>query len=143
MKLSEIKKLSQYLPSQNPGAFAANLSEEMLKLGMDPGNFYQELEMTSRYVDTHQTVSFSSSSVMLHSHNFYEFLYCHSTGGVEYLVGADRYRLQRGDVILIPPGISHCPLVPEQLTEPYRRDVLWISPVMIDQLEEIIPAQER
>jgi AraC-like DNA-binding protein len=80
---------------------------------------------------------------MLHSHNFYEFLYCNSTGGVEYLVGADRYRLQRGDVILIPPGISHCPLVPEQLTEPYRRDVLWISPEMIDQLEEIIPAQER
>ena len=106
-------------------------------------NIYQEVEMTSRYVDTHQAVSFSSSSVMLHSHNFYEFLYCHSTGGVEYLVGADRYRLQRGDVILIPPGISHCPLVPEQLTEPYRRDVLWISPVMIDQLEEIIPAQER
>ena len=106
-------------------------------------NIYQEVGMTSRYVDTHQAVSFSSSSVMLHSHNFYEFLYCHSTGGVEYLVGADRYRLQRGDVILIPPGISHCPLVPEQLTEPYRRDVLWISPEMIDQLEEIIPAQER
>ena len=30
-------------------------------------NIYQEVEMTSRYVDTHQAVSFSSSSVMLHS----------------------------------------------------------------------------
>lgn len=104
---------------------------------------YQEIEMTSRYVDTHETVTYSNAQVNLHSHSFYEILFCHSTGGVEYLVGPDRYRLQQGDVILIPPGISHRPLLPEQMTEPYRRDVLWISADVMDQLETMVPPESR
>ena len=106
-------------------------------------DIYQELEMSSRYVDTHQNVTWSNSRVNLHSHNFYEILFCHSAADVEYLVGAERYRLQKGDVIMIPPGISHRPLIPEQLSEPYRRDVLWINPDLIDQLELLVPWEDR
>ena len=109
----------------------------------DQGAVYQELEMTSRYVDTHQDVSLGNSRVSLHSHDFYEFLYCHSASDVEYLVGAERYRLQKGDVVMIPPGVSHRPLLPEHMAEPYRRDVLWISPDLIEQLEQQVPPQER
>lgn len=107
------------------------------------GGFYQELEMQSRFVDTHQNVTVANSQVNLHSHNFYEFLFCHNAGGVEYLVGANRYRLQKGDVIMIPPGISHRPLLPDHLAEPYRRDVLWISQEMMEQMEIVIPEQEQ
>ena len=46
---------------------------------------------------------------------------------LDYLVGTQRYRLQRGDIVIIPPGISHRPLFLDLLTEPYRRMVLWIS----------------
>lgn len=109
----------------------------------DHTGFYQELEMRTKYVDTHQDITYTNFQVNLHSHNFYEFLFCHTAADAEYLVGANRYRLQKGDVILIPPGISHRPLLPEQLTEPYRRDVLWISQELMEQLEKNLPEEER
>ena len=134
MKIEEVLKSSE--KTLNPtGAYSRGQAE--------PENVYQEIEMTSRYVDTHQDVTWSNSLVNLHSHNFYELLFCHSAADVEYLVGAERYRLQKGDVIMIPPGISHRPLIPEQLSEPYRRDVLWINPDLIDQLESVVPRESR
>ena len=143
MKLEEIKKLSSRL-GQMGEHFSVLKAEELLAgAGIEPGTIYQELEMTSRYVDTHQDVTYSNAHVNLHSHNFYEFLFCHTAADVEYLVGAERYRLQKGDVILIPPGISHRPLLPENLREPYRRDVLWINPDVMDQLEVMTPVEER
>ena len=89
--------------------------------------FYQELEMRSRYVDTQQDIISSNSRMYLHSHIFYEIVCCQNASDVEYLVDAERYRLQRGDIIMIPPGISHRPLLPEQMAEPYRRDLMWLS----------------
>lgn len=74
--------------------------------------------MTSRYVDTHRNTSYSNSNIQLHSHTFYELLYVSSSAGAEYLVGSERYRLQRGDIIFVPPGISHRPLLPEGMTAP-------------------------
>jgi len=143
VKIEEVLKLSEKV-SNSGGKISPARAEELLRsAGLEPGNVYQELEMTSRYVDTHQDVTWSNSRVNLHSHNFYEILFCHSGADVEYLVGAERYRLQRGDVILIPPGVSHRPLVPETMGEPYRRDVLWISADMMDQLEQLVPADTR
>ena len=75
--------------------------------------------------------------VRLHSHTFYEVLYCRNTCGAEYLVGAVRYRLQRGDIVLVPPGVSHRPLLPEKMAEPYKRYVLWISPEFIQMAAEL------
>ena len=102
------------------------LQQLLLERGLSAGNFYQEIEMDSAYVDAHEDISTSRDEVQLHSHTFYELIYCHS-GSLDYLVGTQRYRLQRGDIVIIPPGISHRPLFLDLLTEPYRRMVLWIS----------------
>ncbi len=143
MKLEELKNLSSQLEEEGAD-FSVIKAEEYLKnSGIEPGTIYQELEMRSRYVDTHQDVTLSNAQVNLHSHNFYEILCCQNTGGAEYLVGADRYRLQKGDVILIPPGVSHRPLLHETMNEPYRRDVLWISTELVDQLEQQVPRENR
>jgi len=128
VKLTDIRKLTANLSQEygplNPGRY----HDALRSLGYEPGTLYQELEMESRYVDTHQDTSWSNANVSLHSHTFYEVLCCRNTCGAEYLVGSERYRLQKGDIILIPPGISHRPLLPEHMAEPYCRDVLWISP---------------
>lgn len=128
MKLTDIRKvahvLTPELERQDPAAYNALLQS----LGYEPGALYQELEMDSKYVDTHQDTSWSNANVSLHSHTFYEVLCCRNTCGAEYLVGSERYRLQKGDIIFISPGVSHRPLLPEHMTEPYRRDVLWLSP---------------
>ena len=82
------------------------LQQLLLERGLSAGNFYQEIEMDSAYVDAHEDISTSRDEVQLHSHTFYELIYCHS-GSLDYLVGTQRYRLQRGDIVIIPPGISH------------------------------------
>jgi len=97
------------------------------QIGIDPTNLYQELEMSSRYVNTHRDTSYSNATVSLHSHNYIEILYCRTSSDVEYLIGSERYKLQKGDIVFVPPGVSHRPIMPEKLTVPYERDVLWIS----------------
>ena len=101
--------------------------------GIDFQNVYQELEMSDPFVETHRDVSYSNAQLTLHSHTFYELLYCCNNCGAEYLVGADRYRLQKGDIVFVPPGSSHRPLLPDHMQEPYERYVLWISQEFIDQ----------
>lgn len=127
MKMEEVGKLSAELAKYYSENGLDGVQEHLKTIGFEPNRFYQELEMTSRYVDTHQDISTSNSQVNLHSHTFYEILCCQNTCDVEYLVGAERYRLQKGDVVIIPPGTSHRPLLPEHMAEPYRRDVMWLS----------------
>lgn len=144
MKLSEIQKLMQRMAFPADAPRPKNQQEILRKLGLEPGSIYQELEMESRYVDTHRDVSWSNATVSLHSHSFYEILFCRNTCGAEYLVGSERYRLQKGDIILIAPGISHRPLLPEDMPEPYKRDVIWLSTEFMEALCQSFPSiQER
>ena len=127
---------------QHTEADHLRMQELLREMGINPDNFYQELEMSSRYVNTHRDVSFSTTRVNLHSHNYVEILYCKSSSDVEYLIGSDRYRLQKGDIVYIPPGISHRPIMPEKLTVPYERDVLWISTEFMDMVMNMYPDED-
>ena len=142
MKLSELQKLADKLPRKDTPQAQQMLFDMMREMGMDPGNFYQELEMESRFVDAHRDISWTNTNLHLHSHAFYEVLYCCNTCGAEYLVGTERYRLQKGDIIIVLPGISHRPLLPEQMTEPYKRYVLWISPEFVNRSQQTFPDKE-
>lgn len=138
MKLSDLRLLRDSLSTLSAESSRQQLNEHLTAMGLDPENLYQELEMTSRFVDTHRDISPANAPVQLHSHAFYEILYCCSTGDVEYLVGTDRYRLQKGDVIIIPPGISHRPLLSEEMAEPYKRYVLWLSMEFAQMLRQML-----
>lgn len=139
MKFHELRKIAGQIGDSAGHQDQRQFREYLRSLGMDPDDLYQELEMTSRYVDTHRDVSYPDSTVQLHSHNFYELLHCSNTCGAEYLIDARRYRLQKGDIIIVPPGVSHRPLLPETMTEPYRRDVLWVSMDFFARLHEMFP----
>ena len=139
MKLEEVQKITEQLMQVQTSGRQEMTPELLRALGIEPGNVYQELEMTSRYVDTHQDTSLSNSIMNLHSHTFYEVLAVRSSGGAEYLVDAQRYKLQRGDIIIVPPGVSHRPLLPEVMTEPYKRDVIWMSAEFMKGLAQTFP----
>lgn len=136
MKLDELNRLL----TKGTGIYGFTLQEreqlreQLVDEGVDWANMYQELEMSHRYVDTHRDESAAGEFISLHSHSFYELLFCRSNSGVEYLLGPSRYRLQRGDLIFAPPGVSHRPILPKGLAEPYRRDVVWMSPEFIIQM---------
>lgn len=143
MKLNELKLLST-LQEQNPKEIERLLKEH----SFDLSSVYQELEMNSRFVDTHMDISTGDIPVNLHSHSYYEMVYVLSNSGTQYLAGTKRYLLQRGDIILVPPGIGHKPLFPTELAEPYRRIVIWFSTDFIDGMKSIlasdsIPKEER
>lgn len=101
-------------------------------------NYYQELEMDSLYVNTHRDVSYEPESLQLHSHSFFEIIYCES-GHIQYLIADKRYQIHAGDVILVPPGVSHRPLFYNEMTEPYSRIVLWVSTDYISKLASLCP----
>ena len=113
MKLSEMQKYKELVSAHKRSEIS---NEELQKTFITDGailsNLYQEMEMDSDSVDCHDDVNYTKDSIQLHSHTFYEMLYCRS-GNVQYLLGAERYRVRRGDIIFIPPwsgGLKAAPL---------------------------------
>ena len=101
-------------------------------------NYYQELEMDSPYVNTHRDVSLTPEAVQLHSHNFFEIIYV-ERGDLQYLISDKRYQIHPGDIILLPPGVSHRPLFYSTMSEPYSRIVLWLSTEYVNNLVSFCP----
>lgn len=97
---------------------------------------YQQLEMEPPDVQFYQeTITLGSEDqamIQLHAHPFYELIYCREASGMEYLVGHSFYRPEPGDVIFVPPGVSHRLLLPEQPPSSYSWDVLWLSRRFMD-----------
>ena len=124
MQPAEIKTLFELIKKSGIHPAPETLSKNELEaLSQDPDakvklfralggagiNLYQELEMSSPYVNTHRDVSYGPENLQLHSHAFFELIYCEG-GTIQYLIGDTRYRIHAGDVILVPPGISHRPI---------------------------------
>ncbi len=140
MKLSSIRKNNQHDHIHYSKLNPAQLQEYLRECGIDTPNFYQELEMDSPYADIHMDISYSNATMQFHSHAFYELICCHNSCGAEYLVGTERYKLQKGDIIFVPPDISHRAMLPEQPYEPYKRDVLWVSTELIGLILKMNPS---
>ena len=127
MKLSEISHLKQILSNVPPELLTPEyIRSKAQKAGISLDDAYQELEMEDPLVDTHEDPGSANEVVQLHSHNYYEILYICS-GNIQYLIKTERYRIQKGDIIIVPPGISHQPILNDDLKEPYKRYVLWLS----------------
>ena len=139
MKLSMLREISRRFSAPTNQEEYQKLKEQLWLEGIDFQNFYQELEMSAPMAETHRDESFTNATITLHSHAFYEMLFCRTSDGVEYLVGADRYRLQAGDIVLVAPGVSHRPLLPESMAVPYKRDIIWFSQELVGQFSQMLP----
>lgn len=139
MKLDELSRLSASVADDASVEKWERLRQKVEEQGLNWSGLYQELEMSHRYVDAYRHESLESGHVPLHSHSFYELMYCRNSCGMEYLLGPNRYRLQRGDLVFAPPGINHRPLLTNQLVEPCRREVIWISREFVGLLTQSFP----
>lgn len=140
MKINEMKNLPEFQDFFRTNGYIKprDVQAALLAAGIPCVNFYQEVEMNSRYVNAHSDVNYSGDIIQLHSHSFYEILYTRS-GTIQYLLGDERYSLKQGDIVFVPPGLSHRPLVTEPMEAPYRRYVLWLSAEYIQQIRNISP----
>ena len=89
MKLDDVRRLAEVSQPFSPED-QQKVHEYLISVGIDPSNLYQELEMSSPFVNTHRDVTYTPRPVSLHSHNYIEILFCQSVSGVEYLLGSDR-----------------------------------------------------
>lgn len=142
MKLTMIRELSQRFAPPTNQEELQKIWEVLKQEGLDFQNFYQELEMSKPMVETHRDETYTNASVTLHSHSFYEMIYCRTSDRVEYLVGTDRYRLQSGDIVIVAPGVSHRPLLPDGMSVPYKRDIIWFSEAFVEIMPQMLPQQE-
>ncbi len=78
------------------------------------------------YEDMHFT------GVNSHTHDYYEF-YLFLDGAITMHIGNSIYKLEQGDIILIPPGIPHY-ITNNNPEIPYRRFIFWISDHYYQQL---------
>lgn len=138
MKLIELMQQIQQTSDGIPNLQA--IRAQLEALGIRPENLYQELEMTSSYVDCHRDTSIVGNLIRPHSHRFYEVIYCCSCDHMQYLMGGQRYRIQPGDVLWIPPGVSHCPVFSDAARKPFERIVLWINTEMMTALHHRWPS---
>ena len=77
MKLSEAQKYKELVLAHKRAEISnEELQKAMIEEGGILSNLYQELEMDSKAVDCQEDVNYTKDKVSLHSHTFYEVLYC-------------------------------------------------------------------
>lgn len=89
-------------------------------------NLWKEIQMESPDVVIRTLSDDGTEPMLLHSHNFYEMIFC-IKGKLHYLLDGKRFLIYPGDIILIPPGLSHQPLFLEPMAESYERYIIWID----------------
>ena len=82
----------------------------------------------------------------LHSHDYYE-LVVYEAGDIRYICDGGSFRLERGDVIIIPPTSFHMSIINCQRTV-YKRQVFYLYPSVFDAmgaptLSELLKSSDR
>lgn len=127
MKLDEMSRLSTSVEDDHSQNKWDQIGRKVEEKGLNWNELYQELEMSHRYVDAYRHESMDSGQVPMHSHGFYELIYFRNNCQMEYLLGSERDRIQKGDLVLASPGISHQPILARHSKEPCRCDMVWMS----------------
>ena len=139
MKISFLRELQSKFKNPRTEEEYNEVLAYIKDIGISLGNLYQELEMSSTYANIHKDVTYKKSNVSLHSHSFYEVLFCRAADRVKYLVGSRQYKLSAGDIIIVAPGVSHMPILPDDMQYPYERDILWINADFMKQALDLFP----
>ena len=75
----------------------------------------------------------------LHRHAFGELIYCVSDTHAEYLIDGDRYRVQQGDVVFVPPHSAHQALPVREQGEALEVYILCLPPQLLEFLGRKLP----
>lgn len=95
---------------------------------------YDEVSISTDYLDI-------LHALPLHSHTFMEIVYYASGSGIDYLIDTHRYRLQKGDIVFVPPGVCHCVLRSSSSAEPCIRYLLVLRKRFFESNSGIFPEE--
>ena len=139
MKISVLRELQTKFKQPKTAEEIEEIMKYIHESGINIADLYQELEMTSTYANMHKDLTHKKVNISLHSHSFYEVMFCRAADRVEYLVGSRQYKIGAGDIVVIAPGISHMPIFPEDMQYPYDRDILWVNASFMAKILELYP----
>lgn len=91
--------------------------------------------MISKDIELYYYDDANLAGVKKHTHDYYEF-YFFLQGNISVVIGKRKYILKTGDIVFIPPGVSH-QTINHDTTYPYRRFVFWISKSYYQHLIEL------
>lgn len=110
---------------------------QLLDRGVPVSELLQEMRLQDRKMQLNYVSGDNDAcTLVLHSHSFYELLYV-TSGSVDYLIGSQRYRIQAGHLVFIPPDYNHCPLFPKaagKTSHTYSRYTIWLDRSFFDSI---------
>jgi AraC-like DNA-binding protein/mannose-6-phosphate isomerase-like protein (cupin superfamily) len=139
MKISFLREIQAKFKQPKTNEEIEEIISYIRDSGINVTDLYQELEMTSTYANIHKDITHRKINISLHSHSFYEVMLCRAADRIEYLIGSKRYKIGAGDVVIIPPGVSHMPIFPEDMQYPYDRDILWVNAAFMEKIIDLFP----
>lgn len=111
-------------------------------LGYGDKNLYENLDMQSHYIACTYDILYSSDTVPVHTHTFYEIAFCDS-GYAKYLAEKQFFSIRPGNITIIPPGIRHCPNGLQNMTQPFKRILFCINPALMEKIISTGPYYEK
>lgn len=135
MRANKIRQLAIMLHTNHSPAVRSYVQEQLEEMGLDMTHLCQELEMTNPFIQYFRYEGYERLLAQVHDHRFYEIVYCQSNCQPEYLIGSHRYQAQRGDILIVPPGVSHAIMMPDDNGEPFKGYFLWVSLGFMEMLQ--------
>ena len=101
--------------------------------------YTNQLPLDTIYFDVEtEDPGHSPEEFQQHTHQFYEILFIRK-GNPQYRIGNERFRLEPGDLIFIPPGVNHLPLFSRNDAKTYHRCLLWLSEPFVESIKPLFP----
>lgn len=140
MENDKIRKLlDQYHRSTSPEG-RAYAERKIRELGFTLAEVHQMVKMDNPYFEARRVESACDLTCPAHRHEFAEILCCMSNSGVECQTGGgERILLQRGDIVVIPAGISHSFLTREEPAKNSAGYMIWVGDEYIRAMSEVYP----
>lgn len=139
MENAKYRKLLGLLYQQSGPESRASAEKQIQDAGFTISDCYNRMEMSTSYVECQRIAGLPSVEAPEHTHSFVELLCCLSGFGGTFQVGQERFRLQRGDIVIIPDGVVHA-IQPEDSAMINHGIVLWISREYFQLLAELFPS---
>lgn len=139
MDNAKIRKLLGLLHQGTSQDQRTTLEKQLLNAGFTIPDCYRNMEMAEPYIECQRIAGLTGLPVPEHEHRFAELVCCLNGFGGGFRVGTERFRLQRGDIIIIPPGVCHA-FEQSESAAANHGIVIWISEDYFRTLTQVFPS---
>ena len=143
MSVHKFRDLAAELYANHTADTYERVSRTLSGMGFSMADMYQQLEMDHKNVEAFREEGSCGMSTPVHTHRFLELICCRGSIGSRCIIGSEEYLLNQGDILVVPPGVSHAVLMPEDGHLQKKHYVLWISMDFLTQLAEEYPFFSR